>query len=393
MEHPVPQNVTSFEFHLVGDMTLKQFGYLAAGLIIAYLAVVLLIPVNFFLAFPVIALSSLAGAAFAFMPILDRPLDHWLKAFLTAVYSPTQGFWAPPEGGNEKISPRDPLFQNRLQIYLSSSGNIAMPLPPRISIKPLQINQAGLPRQTPAFNFQSPNRIPNPQENSLPSSLDLGIGHQEGTKNIPAPSTLPSDKELSQLVSMAKQIQFLRGRIGETEQQLQKLSTAAGAGGQPGGQISQLYTNLQSLVTQTENLYQQSSQMNKAVPPPPKAKSAKVVVVEPQKPTEKQVMITSLPNVINGIVTDLESNFLEGVIVIIHNKEGLPVRAIKTNKLGQFAGATPLPSGVYTVTLEKEGLDFDTLRVTLSGDVLTPLRISARKGGLKYGVNPAISAN
>ena len=32
--HPVPQNISSYEFRLVGDMTLKQFLYLAGGILL-----------------------------------------------------------------------------------------------------------------------------------------------------------------------------------------------------------------------------------------------------------------------------------------------------------------------------------------------------------------------
>src|SRR3989338_4380812 len=35
--HPVPQDVNSFQFRLIGDMTIKQFTYLASGLGIAYM--------------------------------------------------------------------------------------------------------------------------------------------------------------------------------------------------------------------------------------------------------------------------------------------------------------------------------------------------------------------
>ena len=36
-QHAVPQDITGFQFKLVGDMTLKQFGELAFGVIMAYL--------------------------------------------------------------------------------------------------------------------------------------------------------------------------------------------------------------------------------------------------------------------------------------------------------------------------------------------------------------------
>jgi hypothetical protein len=82
--------------------------------------------------------------------------------------------------------------------------------------------------------------------------------------------------------------------------------------------------------------------------------------------------------VINGIVTDALNNYLDGVIVVAHDKEGFPVRALKSNKLGQFIAATPLPNGTYTLNLEKGNLVFDVLKVELDGSVLPPLRVSAK---------------
>jgi len=32
--HPIPQDITGFEFKLIGNMTLKQFAYVAGGAII-----------------------------------------------------------------------------------------------------------------------------------------------------------------------------------------------------------------------------------------------------------------------------------------------------------------------------------------------------------------------
>ena len=45
-QHPVPQNISGFQFRLIGDITLKQFGYLAGGIILGYIALKLpLLPV------------------------------------------------------------------------------------------------------------------------------------------------------------------------------------------------------------------------------------------------------------------------------------------------------------------------------------------------------------
>ena len=97
--HPVPQNITSFQFKLVGDMTLRQFGYLAAGIILGYLVLQL----DWFnlIKWSLAAVVAGAGFAFAFLPIEERPLDRWLVSFLKRIYLPTQFLWKkrsiPPE--------------------------------------------------------------------------------------------------------------------------------------------------------------------------------------------------------------------------------------------------------------------------------------------------------
>ena len=72
-QHPVPQNVTQYQFRLVGDMTLKQFLELAGGMLLAYL----IYASNLFIVFklPLALLGLFLGIALAFFPIEDRPLD------------------------------------------------------------------------------------------------------------------------------------------------------------------------------------------------------------------------------------------------------------------------------------------------------------------------------
>ena len=85
--HPIPQNVTTFQFHLVGDMTLKQFMYLAAGSGIAYVIFVFFSKDYPIVSWPAIVISAGLGAAFAFLPFNSRPLDYWVAAFFKAIYS------------------------------------------------------------------------------------------------------------------------------------------------------------------------------------------------------------------------------------------------------------------------------------------------------------------
>ena len=72
-------------------------------------------------------------------------------------------------------------------------------------------------------------------------------------------------------------------------------------------------------------------------------------------------------------------NYVEGAILVTHDKQGLPVRALKTNKLGQFIAATPLSNGVYIISVEKDNLLFDNIEIELREKVIEPLLISAKK--------------
>lgn len=347
--HPIPQNVTSFQFRLVGDMTLKQFIYLASGAGVAYLTFVLLGASYPILAWPVIFITVLSGISFAFLPIADRPLDHWVRAFLKAVYSPTQRIWIK---GGQKYS-MEPLFKTRLSLFLSAFEG------------PNQPNASITPMITPSVLHLPPRQIPQIRT---------------------TPTGLPSAQQLSETVTLARQAHNLQQQIIQTEKDLAQIKTAAE---QPGAKTD-LYTerlnallgNLQRLIRETTDIQTKMSQATNPAPslkPTTIVETPKVEVVAPTPRPKVQLVLTSLPNVINGITFDSEENYLSDVVVVVRDKDGLPVRALKTNKLGQFTGATPLHNGTYTVELEKDNFVFDVLKVDLDGKVLPAINIAAKK--------------
>lgn len=332
--HPIPQNVTSFQFKLIGDMTLKQFLYLATGLGLAYINFVFLAPTAPFLAWPMITIFGLLGIAFAFLPVGDRPLDYWLKAYLHAVYSPTKRVWA-----KEKITfDKNPIFKARLNMFLTGQG---MEIP---------IKTQPMPAPAPT----------------------------------PTPTKLPSPEELSETVRLARQAQNLQQQIIQTERDLSQIKQASESPGVNMNAYSErlnaLLSNLQRLVKETTDIKSQlDKQRGSGDHKPEKFAPINIEVVSPTPRPKVQLILTSLPNVINGITIDSEGNYLSDVVVVVRDKDGLPVRALKTNKLGQFMGATPLPNGTYTVELEKESFVFDLLKIELDGKVLPAISIAAKK--------------
>lgn len=88
-QHPIPRQITTFEFKLIGFMTLKQFLYLAIFCPIGYI-VYSILPFPIVLNILIGVLIGCIGAAFAFIPVQDRPLDVWIKNFIRRLNSPSQ---------------------------------------------------------------------------------------------------------------------------------------------------------------------------------------------------------------------------------------------------------------------------------------------------------------
>lgn len=115
-EHPIPRQITTFEFKLIGEMTVKQFGYLAFGIACAAI-LYFLVPKVLFLNIIIAAIPALLGIGFAFVPINDRPMDVWLKNLFKRLFSPTQYFYrknnSPPKILlGLQLPPREILLQH-----------------------------------------------------------------------------------------------------------------------------------------------------------------------------------------------------------------------------------------------------------------------------------------
>lgn len=94
------------------------------------------------------------------------------------------------------------------------------------------------------------------------------------------------------------------------------------------------------------------------------------------------VPLTNKPNVLSGLIADKNGVPLEAAILTVRDASGVPVRALKTNKLGQFLSATPMPSGAYTLEIDSAGNIFDPLKLEMAGEVLAPLSIKAKGGSI-----------
>ena len=85
------------------------------------------------------------------------------------------------------------------------------------------------------------------------------------------------------------------------------------------------------------------------------------------------------PNMLVGMTFSQDNKIIDNAIVeIIRTSDGTPMRALKTNLLGQFAIITPLESGEYEINVEKNGYHFDKTLLVLNNEVVQPLLIQAK---------------
>ncbi len=299
-QHQIPQEISSYEFRLVGNMTLKQFAKMAAGVIIAGIFYTSHLPGLFRFLLTLISLAI--AAALAFAPINGRPLEVWFFIFLRRIYSPTIFLWKkmPAEANLDVLARQAHRARFFQKVAVGTQSETAREF------------LASLPQQAPP-----PSSPPPP-----PPSLK---------KATPAPAATP-----------------------------QPATTAAKV--PPGDQPTK--------PAASEPDWQELAQLWKTQKPQ-KATPAQFVDQKlPATPTQ--------PNIVSGLVVDNDGNTIEGAIVEIQDAEGNPVRAMRTNGLGQFQTATPLPNGSYLVITEKEPYQFDIMKINVNGQIIAPLKIVAR---------------
>lgn len=347
-QHPVPQHIAAFEFKLIGDLTVKQFLFAGVGVAVAYAAYIS--ELNFILKWLLIITSATLGLGTAFLPIQDRTMDQWILNFIRAVLSPTQRIWRkeplPPEYLREdyaqfltsqvlSLTPRQ--SRQKLAAYLEAAEG---------GMSQLDLAEDAFVQR---LNFE------------IPTTIKDGV--QKARIEPARPPTIAPPSEVAGVIEVKapeKRRGVLPQIIEETKKDFGRLA-----------ELEKRNLELQEKLKTAEALLKTPQPPLPAKPEPPPRR-------EPpsEPPREKGV-----PNIIRGLVRDSRQRFLEGAVVIVKDEGGDPVRALKTNRLGQFTVSTPLENGAYTVEISAQGRQFDIIKITADGSVLPPLEFRERYAG------------
>lgn len=331
-QHPVPQHIASYEFRLIGDMTLKQFGMLAVCAVMALLSYSSGLPGYF--KWPLVLFFLIFGVALAFIPIEERPMHRWLLAFFKAVYSPTQFIW-------RKKPQTITLFESSVQVQEEPLAETRTKT--RVDSAPLQEYLQSLPSQKAKIDQE-----------------EEGFLDRVG-------SFFESQPALSPAVS--------RSATGDEPSSKKegkpKLAAKPGSKTKPVEPPVAVVPPLPLPPKQQEMTYSATAYQ------PQVDRERKVVTAKTS--TDLPIpQVPKIPNLPVGMVLDTKGNLVEGAILEIRDKASHPVRALKTDRLGQFRIATPLNDGVYEIETEKKDLKFDIIKLELVGKPVPPLEIRAK---------------
>ena len=339
--HPIPQQISSYQFRLVGDMTLKQFFQLAGGVLMSFLFYSTgLHPI---IKWPLMILSVGLGAALAFLPFEERPLSQWMVAFFRSIYSPTLFNWIKSPANIKYFA--DTNKTTVVEKIIAPQGEEAM-----------KQYLTALPQQKTAPVAQLENQEKNilGKITSLFSSLAPTKPEPTITPIIPTPSpvTQPIAIPVNQPVSIPARPKII---VEETMNQPQNT------------------TNTPTLQAE--------------IPVGPT--TTPTFSTEAAPPSGPMI-----PNTLSGQVLDMEGGIIEGAILEIRDIAGRPVRALRSNKLGHFTVVTALANGHYEIITEKNNYEFDPVAFEANGGMIPSILIRAKshqeKSDLPYTGKPLI---
>ncbi|MBA3723971.1 MAG: PrgI family protein [Candidatus Levybacteria bacterium] len=431
-QHPIPQDVTGFQFKLIGTMTVKQFGYVAAGVIMA--VIIYYLPINaawaIVLKVILVPLFGASGVIVSFVPIDGRPIDTMASNFAKALFSPNQyvykrqgrqmsfstvtvmkpaaiekatqatahGTGASKQADKKQEQLRAFLMSSQGRVkndldkkeasYIKTFAGVAKPpvqptapqqIPPPVVHKPVLAQPAPVPVPAPQLAQPNPSIAP---AATTPVTSTLTAAPPPVVKPVNAEELAKREQQLAQELAQAKQEEakpLPQPEHNAVQQKVQTLST----------QIEAIHMQKQQLEQELSRLHTQLSEQKSA----PVAPVAAVLTPKPvvpiqdprlvkivQKEATKRVeipQVSDTPNVVVGLVKDARGNVLSNMLVEVKDKSGNPVRAFKTNPLGQFASATPLAPGVYTMEIEdpKSQHNFDLIQITANNEIMRPIEI------------------
>jgi len=324
-QHPIPQDITGYKFHLIGAMTLKQFAELAVGAIIAF--IVYQSNLIGIVKWPMFIMLIVLAIMIAFVPIEERPLDFWIFTYFKNLWKPTKFFW--------KKTPKIPEFFN---------------------YKPGQHQDLDI----------------KPDVNYSPARKER---IQEYLKSIP-----DSDEELDEWdISYNQRANELLADFDQVQIKAENISVQR----EPKTGKPQLKTRIRKLKSLEDIQEQQTPkiELTSTNKEPDKLNPSATVKTEANQshnPEQQPPIKEEKNNQLQGTIKDSSGQAVSNALIEVFAKnEDQALRISKSNANGEFFIKTALPNGEYQIKTEAEGLVFMPISIRLTGRAVPTIEIVA----------------
>jgi hypothetical protein len=422
-QHAVPQNIMSVEFKLIGDMTVRQFFYVATGGILALIFFKSNLP--FIVRWVFTIVCGILGAAMAFVPLEERGLDVWITSFFKVLGKSTQMVW--------RKDPNPPAYFLSDYARLITADIVAVtPIKSRARLyeyiekikredldDPYEINKRRF-LESLNFNPVEEAKIVAPTEfQSIKTAVIEKPLSQEELEFIPK-SQVPDNPVFREAPAfkdalLIPKIQNIRSnrpirnislereiilpRYEQPKKEVLQKDTTYQKSAIDKNKVDELnnaVSKLKEKITVNKNDYKNITENHKpkgvinigrirdALRKRESVKVQTTARIKDQEPipqyTPPTQSVDSAPkiNIIKGCVLDKNGKLLDGALILVKDAKGDPERALKTNSLGEFYTVTPLDNGDYSLETKYHGLEFDVINFKAEGRFIERLVIKAK---------------
>lgn len=374
--HPIPQDVTGFQFKLVGNMTIKQFAYVAGGAIMS--VILFYLPIALLVKFPLLILFATSGVALAFLPVEGRPMDTMVVNFFNAITRPNQYAY-------HKIGGR--LSFTDLELHSITPQTVAAAQAAKNQPKQHVQNKEERLREYLYDLSSQPKTAIDEKESSYLSTLGQEfaqygsapiltrpIAQPPAAVQAPTRVQLPVEPLPQPTVNPASAVNVAPNPTPQPTQPVMPNVQQPAVAPTP-VQIPQTQSVAQTTAIQPSIPVAQPVTAAAAIDSPPAVQA----ISQKQASAAGAPTLPQSPNLVSGIIKDSRGNVLPGILVEVKNADGESVRAFKTNPLGQFVSATQLGNGTYTIEFEdpKKQHTFEKVQVTIDGGILPGLMVTS----------------
>ncbi|MFQ5492820.1 MAG: carboxypeptidase regulatory-like domain-containing protein [Candidatus Dojkabacteria bacterium] len=365
--HSVPQNIMDVEFKLFGALTIRQFGYLAGGFIVALII--------YFTGFPVILrvvliiFSVLMGAFTSLVKINGQPSTVFIANFVLALFTSQQRVWRKKAVIPEILKEEKSMVKKK-DIERIQKSEKAMR---KSSVLPLEILSQ---RSDPTLDKVESSRL-----SQIEQHFDFAVEDlekktarvEEVKRDVKPPKSPPS------VTAPPPQPRTIRIDPGQDNLAGDIASkTIEGEVVVKGEDYAAVVTDMGTAKVN------RPLQTEKKAPEEPKQQTVQQTKVEVEaettkkEQTEENVPGTRKPNLIVGIVMDKNNRPIPNVAISVKDLKEKLVRRVVSAQNGTFSLNTPLPSATYHIDLEADGFKFNRFQLILSGEPLPNYKFSAK---------------